>query len=215
MIYSIAAVISIVTYTIMRSPLYGAGQLGSDGLRAVLGALVPTPRLERRVVRAAEDALLGVRELDDAAEDGGDRHHDGEDLERAVRADTLVEQEESEQRSRDDAHRLDRPDRGARARPSAARSGRRSPRRWPTPRARTAPSAAPTRRCRPRDSGRAPSSKAQRHRRRSRLRPRGARRAARPRVARPSAMHTKTAAIALGPAIDPLARARELPTTGG
>ena len=30
-VYSIAAVISIVTYTIMRSPLYGAGQLALTG----------------------------------------------------------------------------------------------------------------------------------------------------------------------------------------
>jgi hypothetical protein len=29
--YSIAAVISIVTYTVMRSPLYGAGQLALTG----------------------------------------------------------------------------------------------------------------------------------------------------------------------------------------
>jgi hypothetical protein len=30
-VYSIAAVASIVTYTIMRSPLYGAGQLALTG----------------------------------------------------------------------------------------------------------------------------------------------------------------------------------------
>jgi len=30
-VYSIASVISIVTYTVMRSPLYGAGQLAVTG----------------------------------------------------------------------------------------------------------------------------------------------------------------------------------------
>jgi hypothetical protein len=30
-VYCIAAVISIVTYTVMRSPLYGLGQLGLTG----------------------------------------------------------------------------------------------------------------------------------------------------------------------------------------